>query len=136
MGRILVTGSTTGLGLAAAQALHAAGHDVILHARNRRRAGEIGPLATQRPVVIGDLSDLAATRQLAADVNGLGHLDAVIHNAGVYSDAKPNRSADGHPRVLTVNVLAPYVLTALIERPARLIYLSSGMHASGRPTLD
>ena len=35
-------------------------------------------------------------------------------------------------RVVAVNVLAPYLLTALINRPARLIYLSSGMHTSGR----
>ncbi|AKV00283.1 daunorubicin C-13 ketoreductase [Labilithrix luteola] len=53
-------------------------------------------------------------------------MDAVIHNAGVYSG----------PSVLPVNVVAPYVLTVLIQRPKRLVYLSSGMHRSGRPALD
>ena len=52
-------------------------------------------------------------------------MDAVIHNAGVYSGRQ----------VLPVNVIAPYLLTALIAKPSRLIYLSSGMHFSGRPNL-
>jgi NAD(P)-dependent dehydrogenase (short-subunit alcohol dehydrogenase family) len=58
-------------------------------------------------------------------------MDAVIHNAGIY--AVPNRSAtpEGHASILAVNTLAPYMLTALIERPRGLIYLSSGMHRGG-----
>jgi quercetin dioxygenase-like cupin family protein len=51
-------------------------------------------------------------------------MDAVIHNAGVMSGP-----------VLAVNVVAPYLLTALIERPQRLIYLSSSMHRGGRVSL-
>jgi len=74
---------------------------------------------------VGDLSDLGQTCDIAHDVNGLGRMDAVIHNAGVYRD----------PRVLPVNVVAPYLLTALIDRPPRLVYLSSGLHRSGRPEL-
>ena len=136
MARVLVTGSTTGLGLAAAISLRDGGHDVILHARNRQRADDLGPLADTCRVVIGDLADLDQTRRLAADVNALGALDAVIHNAGVYTDPDPNRTADGHPRVFAVNVLAPYLLTTLIDRPTRLIYLSSGMHTSGRASLE
>jgi NAD(P)-dependent dehydrogenase (short-subunit alcohol dehydrogenase family) len=53
-------------------------------------------------------------------------MDAVIHNAGVMRG----------PHVLPVNVVAPYVLTALIDRPQRLIYLSSGMHRGGRARLN
>ena len=136
MGRILVTGSTTGLGLAAARALLDAGHRVILHARDEHRAADLGSVAETCPVVIGDLADLDETRQLAVAVNALGEIDAVVHNAGIYTDAERNLTADGHPRVLTVNVLAPYLLTALINRPARLIYLSSDMHTSGRPSLE
>jgi NAD(P)-dependent dehydrogenase (short-subunit alcohol dehydrogenase family) len=37
-------------------------------------------------------------------------------------------TAEGHATTLAVNTLAPYMLTALIERPSRLIYLSSSMH--------
>ena len=137
MARVLVTGSTTGLGLAAARTLLAAGHSVIVHARNDERAEALGPLAqTCATVVIADLADLEATRRMADSVNALGNLDAVIHNAGIYVEAERNVIRDGYPRVLTVNVLAPYLLTALINRPARLIYLSSGMHTSGRAALD
>src|SRR5215213_9122288 len=137
MSRILVTGSTTGLGLAAAAALLDDGHDVILHARSRERAADLGPLSGRAAgVVIGDLADLAQTRRLADDVNELGRLDAVIHNAGIYTERAPNRTTEGHPRVFAVNVLAPYLLTARVRRPARLIYLSSGMHTGGRPSLD
>ena len=137
MARVLVTGSTTGLGLAAARALLDTGHSVIVHARNIERAESLGALAAScEGVVIGDLADLDATTRMAESVNALGSVDAVIHNAGIYVDAEPNVSPDGHPRVVTVNVLAPYLLTILITRPARLIYLSSGMHTSGRATLD
>jgi NAD(P)-dependent dehydrogenase (short-subunit alcohol dehydrogenase family) len=137
MARVLVTGSTTGLGLAAAQALVDAGHDVIGHARNRQRAADLGALQQAwAGVVLGDLADLAQVRDVAEQTNALGALDAVIHNAGIYVDATRNPTAEGHPRVLTVNVLAPLLLTALIDRPGRLIYLTSGMHTSGRASLD
>src|SRR5881397_582433 len=53
-------------------------------------------------------------------------MEGVIHNAGVISG----------PPVLLVNVVAPYLLTALIERPRRLIYLSSSMHRGGRAGLS
>ena len=83
-------------------------------------------------VVIGDLSEDAETRSVASQVNALGRFDAVIHNAGTgYREAEKVTTADGHPATLAVNVLAPYLLTALIERPGRLVYLSSGMHQGG-----
>jgi NAD(P)-dependent dehydrogenase (short-subunit alcohol dehydrogenase family) len=56
----------------------------------------------------------------------LGPIDAVVHNAGVFTG----------PHVVPVNVVAPYLLTALIEPPERLIYLSSGLHRSGQPHLS
>ena len=128
MTSVFVTGSTTGLGLAAAEALLADGHHVIVHARNDERATALEPLRTAgADVVIGDLANLAETNRIADTVNDLGSLDAVIHNAGIYTDTEPNRTIDGHPRVFAVNVLAPYLLTARIRRPARLIYLSSGI---------
>ncbi len=137
MARVLVTGSTTGLGLAAAQALVDTGHSVIVHARNDERAERLGPLARAAAgVVIADLADIEATRRMADSVNAFGNLDAVIHNAGTYAETDRNVTRDGHPRVLAVNVLAPYLLTVLINRPARLIYLSSDMHTSGRAALD
>jgi NAD(P)-dependent dehydrogenase (short-subunit alcohol dehydrogenase family) len=61
------------------------GHDVVLHARTLARAAALGDLAPDAAgVVIGDLASAAETRELADQVNGIGRMDAVIHNAGVY----------------------------------------------------
>ncbi len=137
MARVLVTGSTTGLGLAAARAMIDDGHDVVLHARNPQRAAGIADLAGRSAgVVIGDLADHDETCHVAEQVNGLGRLDAVIHNAGVYAEPRRGSTARGHARVLAVNVLAPYLLTVLVRRPSRLVYLSSSMHTGGHAALD
>jgi NAD(P)-dependent dehydrogenase (short-subunit alcohol dehydrogenase family) len=86
--------------------------------------------------VIGDLRSVAETRNVAAQVNAIGRMDAVIHNAGTYSTSGRSPTPEGHATILAVNTLAPYVLTTLIERPDRLIYLSSGMHRGGARSLD
>jgi NAD(P)-dependent dehydrogenase (short-subunit alcohol dehydrogenase family) len=136
MGRIFVTGSTDGLGRAAAQALIEGGHQVVLHARSLTRAEAVADLAPRAAgVVIGDLGSAVETRSIADQVNGIGRMDAVIHNAGVFRLHGRDPTPEGHARTLAVNTLAPYVLTALIERPRRLIYLSSGMHRSGSSSL-
>ena len=88
-------------------------------------------------VVIGDLASIAQTRGLADQVNRLGSFDAVIHNAGVgYREPRRMATEDGLPHVFAVNTLAPYILTALIHRPKRLVYLSSGLHKSGDASLQ
>jgi len=125
--RIFVTGSADGLGRASAAALLGAGHEVVVHARTEGRLAAVRDLVDAGArAVVGDLADPAETRALAAQVDGLGPMDAVIHNAGVYSG----------PAVLPVNVVAPYLLTALVGPPQRLVYLSSGMHHGGRAALD
>jgi NAD(P)-dependent dehydrogenase (short-subunit alcohol dehydrogenase family) len=86
-------------------------------------------------VSIGDLSSAAGTRAVADQVNAIGQMDAVIHNAGAYSTKGRSPTPEGHPTITAVNILAPYVLTALVERPRRLVYLSSGMHRSGAASL-
>jgi NAD(P)-dependent dehydrogenase (short-subunit alcohol dehydrogenase family) len=136
VGRSFITGSTDGLGRAAAQALIADGHEVVLHARSPERAQAISDLAPQGSgVVIGDLSSAADTRSIADQVNRIGRIHAVIHNAGVYNTRGRRPTPEGHSTTLAVNTLAPYMLTALIERPDRLIYLSSGMHRDGSGSL-
>jgi NAD(P)-dependent dehydrogenase (short-subunit alcohol dehydrogenase family) len=126
MARVFITGSADGLGRAAAHALLEHRHEVVVHARNRDRLTAVGDLLSRgAAAVVGDLSDLGETRGVASQVNRLGQMDAVIHNAGVYTG----------PRVLPVNVVAPYLLTALVHRPQRLVYLSSGMHRGGRASL-
>jgi NAD(P)-dependent dehydrogenase (short-subunit alcohol dehydrogenase family) len=134
--RIFITGSTDGLGHAAAGVLMSEGHDVVLHARTRERAATLSDLAPDAAgVVIGDLSSAAETRELANQVNDIGRMDAVIHNAGVFLEPSRATTAEGHAKTLAVNALAPYLLTALIDRPDRLVYLSSGLHHAGTGSL-
>jgi NAD(P)-dependent dehydrogenase (short-subunit alcohol dehydrogenase family) len=134
--RIFITGSADGLGLLAARALISEGHEVVLHARSRERAAALTDLAPRSAgIVLGDLSSAAETRGVADQVNALGRMDAVIHNAGLYQVPDRGTTPEGHARVLAVNTLAPYMLTALIEHPSRLIYLSSGMHRGGSSSL-
>jgi NAD(P)-dependent dehydrogenase (short-subunit alcohol dehydrogenase family) len=136
MRRIFITGSTDGLGRAAARALIADGHQVALHARSRQRASALEDLAQRSAgVVIGDLASAVETRSVADQVNAIGRMDAVIHNAGTYSTSGRSPTPEGQPSILAVNTLAPYILTALIERPRRLVYLSSGMHRGGAGSL-
>jgi NAD(P)-dependent dehydrogenase (short-subunit alcohol dehydrogenase family) len=135
MARILITGSTDGLGLLNAHTLIAQGHDVVLHARTKERAGAICDLDLAG-VVIGDLASDTETRSVADQVNTIGRMDAVIHNAGVYLFDSRVATPEGHSRTFAVNVLAPYLLTALIERPDRLVYVTSGMHLGGRSNLE
>lgn len=137
MARVLVTGSAQGLGRAAAADLLADGHQIVVHARTPGRAGALADLVERgATVVVGDLGDLDQTRALAKQVNAIGRMDAVIHNAGVYSDRDRHPTADGHPRILAVNTLAPYLLSCLLDRPARIVYLTSDMHLSGDDRLD
>jgi NAD(P)-dependent dehydrogenase (short-subunit alcohol dehydrogenase family) len=138
MARIFVTGSSTGLGLMAAELLLEQGHQVVLHARNQARAEAATAAAPAAwSVVVGDLSSIRETKAVADQVNRLGRFDAVIHNAGIgYREPRRVETEDGLAHVFAINVLAPYLLTALIERPDRLVYLSSGMHYSAEPDLD
>lgn len=128
MGRIFITGSTDGLGRASARTLIEEGHQVVMHARSPERASAVANLVGRATgVVFGDLASGVETRRIADQVNGMGRMDAVIHNAGAYL-ASRSATPEGHAGTLAVNVLAPYLLTALIKCPARLVYLSSSMH--------
>jgi len=132
MAIVFITGSTQGLGRAAAQSLLDGGHQIVLHARSQDRAAGIAGLASHSAgVAIGDLRSAAELRNIADQVNAIGRMDAIIHNAGVYTERSRGAAPEGHAGTLGVNTLAPYMLTALIERPGRLVYLSSGLHRSG-----
>ena len=138
MARVFITGSSDGLGLAAARLLASEGHEVVGHARNSARARDLSLAAPGvASVITGDLSSAAETRSVAREANELGRFDAIIHNAGIgYREAHKITTVDGHAQVLAVNVLAPYLLTALMDRPARLVYLSSGMHRGGTASIE
>lgn len=125
MARIFITGAADGLGQLTAKALVEQGHQVVIHARNEQRGREaFDKVRGAESVVTADLSDMEETKELASKVNDLGAPDVVIHNAGVYTKASPKE-------LLSVNTLAPYILTCLIQKPKRLIYLSSDLHKSG-----
>jgi NAD(P)-dependent dehydrogenase (short-subunit alcohol dehydrogenase family) len=138
MTKIFITGSSDGLGLMAGRLLVEQGHNVVLHARNDARAAAARQaLPGAEAVLSGDLSTIAAMRDVADQANRKGHFDAVIHNVGIgYRETQRIETADGLSQLWAVNVLAPYVLTALMHKPERLIYLSSGMHNGGNPSLE
>ncbi|KXF77239.1 short-chain dehydrogenase [Paramesorhizobium deserti] len=137
MSRIFISGSSTGLGLMAGELLASQGHRIVLHARNAARADDARRnLSSAEAVVIGDLETIAGARNVADQVNALGHFDAVIHNAAVGYREGHRLTSDGLPYVFAINTLAAYILTALIERPERLVYLSSGMHHHANANLD
>jgi NAD(P)-dependent dehydrogenase (short-subunit alcohol dehydrogenase family) len=129
MARIFITGSADGLGQLTAKALTKQGHKVVLHARNSGRAQDaLREVPDAENVLTGDLSDVEETIKLADQVNALGSFDAVIHNAGVYQVSAK--------QTFHVHTLAPYILTCLIQKPKRLIYLNSGMHLQGHSKLE
>ncbi|MEU0557792.1 SDR family NAD(P)-dependent oxidoreductase [Dactylosporangium sp. NPDC006015] len=131
MARVLVTGSTDGIGLETAEQLLRLGHDVVLHARSAERAAAAGLPGV--PVVVGDLASLAETKALGRDA---GQFDVVVHNAGIGGQDERRTTGDGLERTFQVNVLAPYVLTALMPKPTRLVYLTSGLESVGIADLD
>jgi NAD(P)-dependent dehydrogenase (short-subunit alcohol dehydrogenase family) len=138
MARILVTGSSDGLGRLAAQRLVKQGHSVVLHARNEKRAHDaMAAVPNAEHCLIADLSSVEQAKQMAADANKLGHFDAVIHNVALGpSERDPQWTPEGFASTFAVNSLAPYIITCLMQRPARLIYLSSSLHRSGNATMD
>ena len=137
MSRIFISGSSTGLGLMAGEVLARQGHKIVLHARNPNRAEDARrALPEVEAVVIGDLETIAGAKDVAAQINALGRLDAVIHNAAVGYREGHRVTSDGLPHVFAINTLSAYILTALIERPKHLVYLSSGMHHQAQANLD
>ena len=137
MARIFITGSSDGLGQAAAKLLSEQGHNVFLHARNSTRASQAqAAVPKAQGVIIGDLSTIADLKKLAADANKSGPFDAVVHNAGLGLSTNGEKTADGVAQIFAVNSLAPFVLTALMDKPKRLLYVSSGLHQGGDESLE
>ncbi len=123
MKKIFITGSTTGLGLLAGQMLLKQGHEVVLHARNKKSV-----MKENSPYVIGDFSKPDEVKSVAEEASAHGPFDVIIHNAGVYTASSEE--------LFAVNVLAPYVLCCLMKQPKRMVFMSSGMHLSGTLNLD
>ncbi len=122
----------------AAEQLVGLGHQVVLHARNAERAEAVlRTLPGAACVVIADVASISANLALAEELNQSGRFDAVIHNAAVgYRESRRIDTVDALPHVFAINTLSPFILTATMLRPARLIYLSSGLHRAGDTTLS
>ena len=136
MARIFITGSTDGIGQAAAKLLAEQGHKVTLHARNQERAAQAQKaIPGADGVLIGDISTIAGSKELAERANKAGPWDTVVHNAGLGPSNSERTTADGFQSTFAVNSLAPYILTSLMEKPKRLLYVSSGLHQGGDDSL-
>lgn len=137
MKRVFITGSTDGIGLETARLISESGHQVVLHARDSKKARKArATLPAAADVLVGDLSSLAETKALAQAATAAGPFDAVIHNAGILGGSSRRVTGDGLEAVFQVNMLAPYVLTALMPLPKRLVYVSSGLADDGTIVLD
>jgi NAD(P)-dependent dehydrogenase (short-subunit alcohol dehydrogenase family) len=137
MATICITGATDGIGLATTERLLAAGHRVLVHARNVDRGRRVVEgLEGDVELVTGDLASLAEVEGLAQQVIEHGPLDVLVNNAGVWvrGDVPPT-SVDGFETTFAVNVLAPHLLTTRLagHLTGRLVWLGSAMAAGGHP---
>ena len=135
---VLVTGATSGVGLAAAEGFAQLGASVRLLARSeergeRARAQVLAASGNEDVrVSIGDLSDLGSVRRFAARfAQETGRLDVLVNNAGVLTSERM-LSAEGIELTFATNVLGPFLLTKLLipplelSAPSRIINVSSG----------
>lgn len=139
MVRVFITGSTDGIGQAAAKLLAEQGHQVVLHARNADRAASAkAAIPNAHSVLVGNLSSVDETKKLAEEANSAGPYDVIVHNAGIGygSTASKEITSDKISAVFAVNTLAPYILTSLMDKPtSRLLFMSSDSHYGGDETL-
>ncbi len=134
---VLVTGATSGLGLATANELARLGATVCLVGRDRERtaAARRGASSLGRAQVLSEtanLGDLEQVKALFVRLTGrLDRLDAVIHNAGVLFHTR-QLSPQGTEATATIHLLAPFVLTEGLQpllrasAPSRVITMTSG----------
>jgi dehydrogenase/reductase SDR family member 12 len=135
---VLVTGASSGLGMAAAEGFARLGATVWLVVRNRERGEQARARIAERSVNhdlhvgLCDLSDLGSVRQFAGRFRDkASRLDVLVNNAGVMTEAR-EVSADGIELTFATNVVGPFLLTNLLipllqeSAPARIINVSSG----------
>src|ERR1700676_292811 len=146
--RVLITGATNGIGLAAAQAPPARGAKLAIVARSGARAREAVARIEAAgsdgavDVLTADLASQASVRRLAAEVRErYPRLDVLVNNAGAMF-ATRTLTEDGIETTWAVNHLAPFLLTTLLldrlqeSAPARIVTVSSGAHTTGRIDFD
>lgn len=143
----VITGASSGIGLAASVALARLGATVVLACRDRGRGesalAKVAAAAAGQPprLELADLSSLTQVRDLAARLAALPRLDVLVNNAGLVV-ARRTLTADGYEHTMAVNHLAPFLLTGLLlprltaSAPARIVTVSSIAHRSAVLDLD
>jgi NAD(P)-dependent dehydrogenase (short-subunit alcohol dehydrogenase family) len=123
--RILITGSTDGLGRRVAAELASRGARVLVHGRDPAKVERAAAQAGAEAGLVADLAELDQVRRLAGEA---GPLDALVNNAGVIEPER-RESADGHELTFAVNYLSHFLLTQLLlphlREPARIVNVSS-----------
>ena len=141
----VITGPTSGLGLATAKLLARLGARLILIGRNETKMEEAarqieafcGAEKTNIEMVYADLSEMAQVERAAEEVRGLTEkVDILINNAGALFGSR-GETSEGHERTLAINLLCPYLLTEALRDSleaggGRVINISSGgMYTQG-----
>lgn len=138
--RILITGATSGLGLAAARWCTQLGAEVFAVGRSAERTASVCRSLPSpgigRPLA-ADMGDLGQVRDLAAAIVDAGGIDTLVHNAGALT-ADRRVNPEGVELTVASQVVGPHLLTTLLlpmlreARPGRVITMSSGgMYATG-----
>jgi NAD(P)-dependent dehydrogenase (short-subunit alcohol dehydrogenase family) len=143
----VITGATSGIGLASAEALAATGARLVLVGRDREKgAATLARLKQVRAdceasMLYADLSRLDAVRAVAAELAALPRIDVLINNAGAVFNRRAE-TPDGLERTFALNHMGYYLLTRLLQpvlaasAPARIVVVASGAHRRARLDFD
>ncbi len=144
---VVITGATSGIGLAAAQKYAAHGADLILVNRNQEKSEALcRSLRSQFPIkcnyILADFSNLAAVRAAAGELAALDrNIDVFIHNAGIYLTQKTT-TPDGLEAVFQTNYLSTFILNVLLlerfkaQNSGRILFVNSEAYRFAVAGLD